>query len=139
MLFQPITVTVPLYDEVERGAFGKLMIAIDEYRQQRLLGREQAHQAKTEEVAQQNAAATEEVVEAKYEDEPKVVATITAEGAVKPVKEAELTAATQAYLKKHGVEPTLALVREFGVQKVTEVTDPVKRALLFQKLTEGVK
>jgi len=137
MLFQPIVVNVPLYDYVEREAFGKLMVAIDEYRMTKAMG------SKTPPpVAEKPAATTEpseEIVDAEYEQDEKIVATITAEGAVKPVKEADLTEATQKYLKKHGVEKTFELVREFGVQKVTDVKDPVKRALLFQKLVEGVK
>jgi hypothetical protein len=146
-----IKVELILQDATEIGAFADLMNEIDKYRAHKDHPRfaneppapGAATMAPVEKGTPEKDSADDDVVDAVYETEPApgapVIATIAPEGVVKAPSEAQMNAAAQAYLAKHGIEKALKLVAEFGVARVGELKDPAKMNELLARFVDGVK
>lgn len=122
-----LKVEMVLLDENEVEVFHKLVSVVRKYRE--------AKYAEEQKQWAGEPAMADEVVETPAAPEP-VVGHISPEGAVKPIPVEKVQEAAQKFAQVHGLDKALAVVKEFGASRVSEIKDPVKLALLFERLTK---
>lgn len=115
-----IEVRLVLEDANERAGFNSFMTKLELYRQQK---HAEMHQPP----------ATAEVVEPEIVVETEIIPSPTTE---EPVPSAtEMVDALRNYLATNKLEKTQALLKEFGVSKVTEEMKPEIKSALYKRLT----
>lgn len=124
-----LKIEMVLLDENEVEVFHKLVSVVRKYRE--------AKYAEEQKQWAGEPAMADEVVDAPEHPAPEqVVAHISPEGAVKPIPVEKVQEAAQKFAQVHGLDKALAVVKEFGASRVSEIKDPVKLALLFERLTK---
>jgi len=135
-----IKVEMELYDEAEFGAFQKLVSVVQDYRVKLAQERQQQMQAAM------GAPYVQAPLTAETGGQTAPVQTVTADPAVvghispstetPKVELAQVQEAAQKYAQTHGLDKALAVVKEFGASRVQDVKDPVKLALLLERLSK---